>query len=185
MTPGISGNWSYGAVAEFSCITGYVLSHNSSLHCMQNGQWNGTEPTCEIQNCSFLPQLINGKIESLNDTYTYQSVVMYSCDLGFDLNGTTYRTCLASGEWSGDSPHCQLVNCGKNFTAPEHGNVTYGTETTFASKAFVNCTEGYYLNGSQTLTCTSDGTWDPQSQTCNALSMNYIFSLYNYTGQHC
>jgi len=109
--PGISGNWSYGAIAEFSCVTGYILSHNGSLQCVQNaagtGNWNDTEPTCEIQDCNDLPQPINGTIE-LNGT-TYLSVVRYSCDLGFDLKGQKFRTCHESGKWTGTAPTCKAI----------------------------------------------------------------------------
>jgi len=121
MTPGISGNWSFGAIAEYSCITGYVLSNNAPLQCIQNG---------------------------------------------------------TSGKWSDIIPHCKLVDCGTNFTGPVNGNVTYGNETTYASEAFVNCSEGYWLNGSQTLNCTSDGTWKPQSATCNAIGKDLRSAVY-------
>jgi len=121
MTAGISGIWSYGAVAEYSCNTGYVLSHNN---------------------------------------------------LSFDNNGPVNRTCLSSGEWSGIRPFCQLVDCDRNVTIPVNGNVTYENDTTFGNEAFVNCSEGYWLNGSHTLTCTEDGTWSPKSPMCSAISMD-------------
>ena len=35
------------------------------------------------------------------------STVTYSCPSGFALKGDTVRTCLASGEWSGDLPMCK------------------------------------------------------------------------------
>jgi len=111
VTPGISGNWSYDAIAEFSCITGYVLSHNGSLRCVQNGfgtaNWNDTVPTCEIQDCNDLHQPTNGTIE-LNGT-TYLSVVRYTCDLGFYLNGPEHRKCLPSGKWSATAPTCNAI----------------------------------------------------------------------------
>jgi len=141
MTLGISGNWSYGTVAEFSCITGFVLSHNLSLQCTENGHWCDT-------------MLIHNGL--WNDT------------------NPENRTCLSSGEWSDNEPYCQLVDCGKNVTAPVHGKVIFGNETTFNSEAFVNCSEGYLLNGSHTLICTGDGTWDPHLPTCSVISM--IFS---------
>jgi len=115
MTTGISGDWSYDAVAEFGCDAGYVLSHNLSITCVQNG---------------------------------------------------------TSGEWSDVIPYCEPVDCGTNATAPLNGNVTYGNKTTFGHEAFVNCSEGYWLNGSQTLNCTSDGTWSHQSQICNLIGMH-------------
>lgn len=34
------------------------------------------------------------------------STATYSCSEGFVLNGEEFRTCLLSGEWSGDAPTC-------------------------------------------------------------------------------
>jgi len=172
MIPGFSGYWSYGAVAEFSCITGFMLSHNVSLRCTETGFWNGTNPICEKRKCQPPFQPINGSFEPLNTTHTFLDKVMYSCAIGFDLIGPENRTCLASGKWSYNEPYCQLVDCGENVTAPVNGNVIFGNETTFGSEAFVNCIEGYQLNGSQTRICTSDGTWGAHSPTCDAISMN-------------
>jgi len=126
MTPGISGIWSYGAVADFSCTRGFVLS-NSNL-----------------------------SVENI---------------------GPINRQCTSSGEWSGVPPYCHYVDCGQTVTIPENGNVTYGNETTFASEAVVACSEGYILNGSDTLTCTSNGTWSPQPPSCSAISINKIYNI--------
>ena len=181
VTPGISGRWSYSAVAEFSCNTGFILSHNSSSHCVENGQWNVTEPICEIQECQLPSQPINGAVDLINGTHTYLDVLMYRCDIGFDLIGPEYRTCLSSGEWSGVNTQCELVDCGRNITVPEHGHVIYGNVTTFGNSAFVNCSEGYTLDGWHTLNCASDGTWSPQvsDPSCIAIGRIIIYVFIN------
>ena len=50
-----------GAVVEFICNSGYVLSGPSSLMCLGGGQWNGTKPKCTgmLYNCNYpkLPSL--------------------------------------------------------------------------------------------------------------------------------
>ena len=38
---------------------------------------------------------------------TEPSTVEYSCTEGYALNGTSERTCMSSGEWSGALPQCQ------------------------------------------------------------------------------
>jgi len=173
VAPGIYGNWSLGAVGEFSCITGFVLSHNMSLQCTENGRWNDTSPICEKRKCQPLSHPINGSIEPLNVTHTYLDEVRYNCAVGFNLIGPENRTCLSSGEWSEPEPHCQLVDCG-NITAPVNGNVTGGEETTFGIEAFIHCSEGHRLNGSNVLKCNTDGTWSSQPPTCNAISIIII-----------
>ena len=46
----------------------------------------------------------NGQ-QSLSST-TYNSVVTYTCDVGYTLQGSISRTCQSSGQWSGSVPQC-------------------------------------------------------------------------------
>ena len=46
----------------------------------------------------------NGQ-RSLSST-TYNSVVTYTCDVGYTLQGASSRTCQADGQWSGSVPQC-------------------------------------------------------------------------------
>ena len=46
----------------------------------------------------------NGQ-RSLSST-TYTSVVTYTCDVGYTLQGANSRTCQSDGQWSGSVPQC-------------------------------------------------------------------------------
>ena len=46
----------------------------------------------------------NGQ-RSISST-TYNSVVMYTCDVGYTLQGSNSRTCQSDGQWSGSVPQC-------------------------------------------------------------------------------
>ena len=37
---------------------------------------------------------------------TYNSVVTYTCDVGYRLQGSNNRTCQSNGQWSGSVPQC-------------------------------------------------------------------------------
>ena len=39
-------------------------------------------------------------------TTTYNSVVYYTCNTGYNRQGSNRRTCLANGQWSGSLPRC-------------------------------------------------------------------------------
>ena len=46
----------------------------------------------------------NGQ-RSLSSTI-YNSVVTYTCDVGYTLQGSNSRTCQVDGQWSGSVPQC-------------------------------------------------------------------------------
>ena len=54
----------------------------------------------------------NGQ-RSLSST-TYNSVVTYTCDVGYTLQGSNSRTCQSDGQWSGSVPQCNGT-CLKEF----------------------------------------------------------------------
>ena len=41
----------FGSQANYSCSEGYVLNGNSTRMCQADGQWSGSEPLCEGQDC--------------------------------------------------------------------------------------------------------------------------------------
>ena len=47
----------------------------------------------------------NGQ-RSLSST-TYNSVVTYTCGVGYTLQGSNSRTCQSDGQWSGSVPQCR------------------------------------------------------------------------------
>ena len=54
--------------------------------------------------CGDPGNLTNGQ-RSLSST-TYNSVVTYTCDVGYTLQGSNNKTCQSSGQWSGSVPQC-------------------------------------------------------------------------------
>ena len=79
-------------VKECPLLCIYSVPANSAINCGDPGT-----PT-------------NGQ-RSLSST-TYNSVVTYTCDVGYTLQGSNSRTCQSSGQWSGSVPQCigMLVN---------------------------------------------------------------------------
>lgn len=94
----------YGAVATYSCSTGYSLSGSATRTCQSNSTWSGAAPTCSIVNCGSLPAPTNGSVAA--SITTYGATAQFSCNAGYSLSSTTNRTCQASGTWSGASPTC-------------------------------------------------------------------------------
>ena len=55
--------------------------------------------------CSTPKQLRNGTVNY--DGTGYNMVVVYKCDEGYSLIGSSTRVCQSSGEWSGEEPFCE------------------------------------------------------------------------------
>ena len=58
-------------------------------------------------NCGDPGTPTNGQ-HSLSST-TYNSVVTYTCDVGYTLQGSNNRTCQSDGQWSGSVPQCSCM----------------------------------------------------------------------------
>ena len=58
-------------------------------------------------NCGDPGTPTNGQ-RSLSST-TYNSVVTYTCDVGYTLQGSNSRTCQSDGQWSGSVPQCKSM----------------------------------------------------------------------------
>jgi hypothetical protein len=57
-----------------------------------------------VVDCGKFPTLLNGKIHSHGTTY--QSVVKFTCQDGYKLDGPSSALCLANGSWSAEIPKC-------------------------------------------------------------------------------
>ena len=54
--------------------------------------------------CGPLSDLLNGSVD-INQT-VFESIVRYTCDTGYVLDGADTRICQANGIWSGTEPSC-------------------------------------------------------------------------------
>ena len=54
--------------------------------------------------CPALPDPVNGAVTW--PSLTVGSIATYTCDDGFELEGSMTRTCESSAMWSGDEPIC-------------------------------------------------------------------------------
>jgi CUB/sushi domain-containing protein len=154
-----------GATATYGCNDGYNLVGGATRTCQASGDWSGSAPTCQIVSCSSLSNPANGTVSTAGGT-TYGQTASYTCNTGYNRNGSPTRTCQASGQWSGSAPTCDIVNCG-NLSNPTNGTVSTGGGTTYNQTASYTCNIGYYRNGSATRTCQASGSWSGSAPSCN------------------
>ncbi|EDM08947.1 rCG43134 [Rattus norvegicus] len=96
----------YGAQVLLSCSPGYFLQGQRLLQCQANGTWNTEEdrPRCKAGHCGSPDPIVNGHISG--DGFSYRDTVVYQCNPGFRLVGTSVRICLQDHKWSGQTPVC-------------------------------------------------------------------------------
>ena len=59
------------------------------------------------------PGLMNGILHCSNGTTTgvFGDTCTFSCNAGYELQGSNNGTCLANQSWSGGDPICVALNC--------------------------------------------------------------------------
>ena len=64
-----------------------------------------TNKRCPVEvDCGDFPPLLNGIVHAINTTY--QSRVNFTCEIRYNLVGTSFAVCLANGTWSDKMPQC-------------------------------------------------------------------------------
>ncbi|XP_055145238.2 CUB and sushi domain-containing protein 1 isoform X2 [Symphalangus syndactylus] len=156
----------YGATAIFTCNTGYTLVGSHVRECLANGLWSGTETRCLAGHCGSPDPIVNGHISG--DGFSYRDTVVYQCNPGFRLVGTSVRICLQDHKWSGQTPVCVPITCGHPGN-PAHG-FTNGSEFNLNDVVNFTCNTGYLLQGVSRAQCRSNGQWSSPLPTCRVVN---------------
>uniref|UniRef100_A0A7N8WY87 CUB and Sushi multiple domains 1 n=1 Tax=Mastacembelus armatus TaxID=205130 RepID=A0A7N8WY87_9TELE len=175
-------------VVNFTCNRGYVLSGNNRAQCRLNGQWSSPLPVCKglkkkkkkKKSNLFLPPAMScgdpgvppNAVLSGPHSWTYGSVLQYSCLPGGVLVGNATRHCQEDGTWSGAPPYCTGASSGicGDPGIPPHGARLGGDEFKTKSLLRFSCEAGYSLIGSAERTCLHNGTWSGTQPVCQAVS---------------
>ncbi|XP_054081528.1 sushi, von Willebrand factor type A, EGF and pentraxin domain-containing protein 1-like isoform X1 [Zeugodacus cucurbitae] len=178
---------------EFTCEDGYKLDGENRSTCMNNG-WSSAAPTC-IPLCDLslvspctAPLLCrhNHKTSFFNfgnraDVVLPGVHVDYSCEDGYELDGAMFITCTNNG-WSNRIPTCKETVCDVSIfadcTYPLKCKIYDRTLRKYKSiyrrdipelsnneNLYVNCEDGYTLQGSQYLACRGR-KWDGIMPKC-------------------
>ncbi|XP_062970744.1 membrane cofactor protein isoform X2 [Cynocephalus volans] len=170
-----NGTWEWGYQLHFSCNEGYYLIGKQILYCELKGlrpKWSDKPPRCEKILCSPPAKIKNGKYTFSDiEIFEYLEAVTYSCDPApgpdeYSLVGESLLYCAGSGVWSSAPPECKVVKC--PFPVLKNGRQISGFGKKFSYKAMVmfECIEGFYLNGSDTVVCDGNSTWQPPIPEC-------------------
>uniref|UniRef100_A0A452HNN1 Uncharacterized protein n=1 Tax=Gopherus agassizii TaxID=38772 RepID=A0A452HNN1_9SAUR len=162
----ISGDrYTVGSVIRYSCLEKRSLIGNSTRMCQLDGHWSGSLPHCSggSQGTCGDPGIPSHGIR-LGSEFGVDSMVRFSCELGYTLRGSSERTCHANGSWSGMQPECEAITCKSPQVIP-NGKVV-GSDFSWGSSVSYACLEGYQLSLPAILTCEGNGTWTGELPQC-------------------
>ncbi|XP_067845696.1 P-selectin-like [Heptranchias perlo] len=168
-----NGNFSFSSMCDFQCAVGFTLQGSQSLRCNSTGIWTAETPSCEAAKCGSLEIPGQGFMNCSHPfrDFSYNSTCDFSCDKGFELHGSDRFQCGASGQWIGQKPICEVVQCG-SLQIPGQGfmNCAHSIgEFNYNSTCNFSCTEGFELHGSDMLECGASGNWTAQTPTCEVV----------------
>jgi hypothetical protein len=167
----MTNTYKVGSQLKYRCERGFLLEGGdardrvASRRCTADGTWTGEAPNCTFVDCGLPDPVDNGDFSLQNNGTTYYgSVVFYTCQLGWRLDGFEKRTCQAGGKWEPESPRCLETLC-PAVAAPDKAQVNV-TTLRIGGQATFACEHGYKLVGDPDLECLSSGSWSGWPPAC-------------------
>ncbi|XP_052315764.1 sushi, von Willebrand factor type A, EGF and pentraxin domain-containing protein 1 isoform X2 [Oncorhynchus keta] len=155
----------HGTVIVYRCHKGYELTAPTALVCLEDGGWNGTAPMCVPAECEEPSSPDHGSV-NITDT-TLGSLVKYSCEQGYELEGESVRQCVTGRQWSDVPPVCRPISC------DDPGNIDNGSNHVdsflYLGVLHYECNSGFNLKGGDTRTCQADARWDGEKPWCEPI----------------
>ena len=112
--------------------------------------------------CPDLRDPINGMIScslTHSPTFSYEDTCSFTCDTGYELTGSSERTCESDGSWSGSSVSCIIMEC-PSSSLPMNSMLAESCSSTYQSMCELQCQEGFNGTGNPSYVCDvlSDGS---------------------------
>ncbi|XP_065189183.1 sushi, von Willebrand factor type A, EGF and pentraxin domain-containing protein 1-like isoform X2 [Sycon ciliatum] len=166
-----SASYAYGDSVYVQCNTGHSGSDN--ITCTADGTWSTL--TCSASDCGAIQKPVNGMFFT-NGT-TYGSMASFTCNIGYNLAGSSSITCPESGVWSATFPSCDRVVC-NTLVKPTLGTVRIAAND-YLSTATYSCNDGYVLSGDAVTTCLLTGLWSTSPPTCQRIPTCAVLTIAN------
>lgn len=165
----VNGTTYLDSVATYECSADYWLDGPTARICLKDGKWSGERPYCILINCGE-PEIPHGGYVT-GYSFEVGAEVQYHCEGGHYSTGDMKRVCTREATWSGETPNCTFVDCGR-VTPVVRGEVVYeneGEATFLGSTVRYSCSANYRLVGDEVRTCVKDGRWSGMHPKCEEI----------------
>ena len=90
------------------------------------------------------PSVTNGTLQCPNETTTgvFEDTCTFSCNGGYELQGSSSGMCMADQSWSGGLPSCVPLNC-TTSTLPNGVIPSPSCSLVYQSQCTLSCDEGF------------------------------------------
>ncbi|OCU00923.1 sushi, von Willebrand factor type A, EGF and pentraxin domain-containing protein 1 isoform X1 [Xenopus laevis] len=159
----VKGNeYTFSKTIEYVCNEGYMLYGEEIRTCLENGNWSGTTPSCLAITCKIPTTISNGEVTGTECGVGKE--ILYRCNHGFKMQGTSKLTCLNDGTWNSNAPLCEPIHC----EPPEDISHGYLNTSNFRYNEYIHyvCFPGYEMHGSSIRQCLANGDWSGSPPTC-------------------
>ncbi|RLV96975.1 hypothetical protein DV515_00012259 [Chloebia gouldiae] len=130
------------------------------------------------------PEVANGKHNGQDKAvFTMGMSVRYTCNPGYFLVGNAAVSCRASGNWSQPRPRCEGTVCINPVVANGRRVVGHGLLSAPGQTLTFRCHDGYSLQGSASVSCQEDGSWQPPAPVCDRALPHH--SSFTTPGKQC
>ncbi|XP_071829906.1 uncharacterized protein [Apostichopus japonicus] len=132
----------------------------------------------KVKRCPNLRQPEGGAVQTCTNHFGSSCNIV--CNTGYQLSGSTVRTCEVAGSlggnpyWSGTDTICTIRRCPVVVppvnALPSNCGGRPGNLAAFGSVCSFYCPHGFTPNGQSTVQCQADGTWSEASFECEAIT---------------
>ncbi|XP_057333531.1 uncharacterized protein LOC130672805 isoform X1 [Microplitis mediator] len=172
-------NYQVGATVAYSCNAGSLLIGPSTRTCLDTGFYNEFPPVCKSIECGFPASIKHGEYTLINNTVTYLSQVLYSCEDGYEMTGRARLTCDIDERWNGPPPRCEPIRCDPpplvthssvqlDEMNTDNNNLDKSTNRSLIVGSIVTytCDKGYKVSGTRQILCLPTGLYDHPAPVC-------------------
>ncbi|KAG8038155.1 hypothetical protein G9C98_006480, partial [Cotesia typhae] len=172
-------NYQVGATVAYSCNAGSLLIGPATRTCLDTGFYNEFPPVCKSIECGFPASIKHGEYTLINNTVTYLSQVLYSCEDGYEMTGRARLTCDIDERWNGPPPRCEPIRCdppplvSHSTIQLDEMNADNNLDNKNTNRSLIvgsivtyTCDKGYQVSGSRQILCLPTGLYDHPAPVC-------------------